>query len=174
MGTPGPCQQRAEQQDRSAQPSNQGAVRRMRSNRRSADTKGRRADAFNFGANVDLIMLDQRQYRDDQPCNDDTVAPCPGFDAPRAHASIRRPHSSLMGSSDPSSGFVRRNIERSSRTAPRQSTQSGSAGRSEIRKSPAPSGSTAKRRARGRHSRAQAWPWAAAYGWHRPESGWRP
>ena len=37
-----------------------------------------------FGANVDLIMLDQRQYRDDQPCGDATVAPCPGYDAPRA------------------------------------------------------------------------------------------
>ena len=35
-----------------------------------------------FGTNVDLIMLDQRQYRDDQPCGDATVAPC---------AELRRP-----------------------------------------------------------------------------------
>lgn len=40
--------------------------------------------ALPFGRTVDLIMLDQRQYRDDQPCGDTTVAPCAGFDAPRA------------------------------------------------------------------------------------------
>ena len=39
--------------------------------------------ALRFGKNVDLVMLDQRQYRDDQPCGDATVPPCPGFDAPR-------------------------------------------------------------------------------------------
>jgi len=30
-----------------------------------------------FGGLVDLIMLDERQYRDDQPCNDTIVVPCP-------------------------------------------------------------------------------------------------
>src|SRR3954447_12866345 len=38
-----------------------------------------------FGNTVDVIMLDQRQYRDDQPCGDATVPPCPGFDGPRAY-----------------------------------------------------------------------------------------
>lgn len=37
-----------------------------------------------FGKTVDMIMLDQRQYRDDQPCGDAVVAPCAGFDGPRA------------------------------------------------------------------------------------------
>ena len=36
-----------------------------------------------FGKNVDLLMLDQRQYRDDQPCGDATAPPCPELDAPR-------------------------------------------------------------------------------------------
>jgi alkaline phosphatase D len=36
-----------------------------------------------FGRTVDMIMLDQRQYRADQPCGDATVPPCPGSDAPR-------------------------------------------------------------------------------------------
>jgi alkaline phosphatase D len=37
-----------------------------------------------FGKTVDLIMLDQRQYRGDQPCGDATAAPpCPEFAAPR-------------------------------------------------------------------------------------------
>jgi alkaline phosphatase D len=40
--------------------------------------------ALRFGRNVELIMLDQRQYRDDQPCGDATVPPCPDLDAPRA------------------------------------------------------------------------------------------
>ena len=36
-----------------------------------------------YGKNVDLLMLDERQYRDDQPC-DDAVAPaCADFDRPR-------------------------------------------------------------------------------------------
>jgi alkaline phosphatase D len=39
--------------------------------------------ALRFGKNVDLLMLDQRQYRDDQPCADATVPPCPEIDAPR-------------------------------------------------------------------------------------------
>jgi alkaline phosphatase D len=30
-----------------------------------------------FGGLVDLLMLDERQYRDDQPCNDAAAVPCP-------------------------------------------------------------------------------------------------
>jgi alkaline phosphatase D len=41
--------------------------------------------ALPFGSNVDLIMLDQRQYRGDQPCNDATVPPCEGFDRPNPY-----------------------------------------------------------------------------------------
>ena len=37
-----------------------------------------------FGRNVDMVMLDQRQYRDDQPCGDAVVPPCAELDAPRA------------------------------------------------------------------------------------------
>jgi alkaline phosphatase D len=41
--------------------------------------------ALPFGRTVDLIMLDERQYRDDQPCGDATAAPaCPEFANPRA------------------------------------------------------------------------------------------
>ena len=40
--------------------------------------------ALRFGKNVDLVMLDQRQYRDDQPCGDATVPPCAELDPPRA------------------------------------------------------------------------------------------
>jgi alkaline phosphatase D len=35
------------------------------------------------GRNVDLIMLDQRQYRADQPCGDAVTPPCPEWDQPR-------------------------------------------------------------------------------------------
>ncbi len=39
--------------------------------------------ALRFGRNVELLMLDQRQYRDNQPC-DDAVAPaCADYDQPR-------------------------------------------------------------------------------------------
>jgi alkaline phosphatase D len=39
---------------------------------------------LSFGRTVDLIMLDQRQYRADQPCGDATAAPaCPEFNSPR-------------------------------------------------------------------------------------------
>jgi len=38
--------------------------------------------AARFGRNVDLVLLDQRQYRGDQPCGDKQVGdPCPGVDA---------------------------------------------------------------------------------------------
>jgi alkaline phosphatase D len=40
--------------------------------------------AFRFGRNVDLILLDERQYRADQPCGDAFVAPaCEGLNDPR-------------------------------------------------------------------------------------------
>lgn len=40
--------------------------------------------ALRFGRNVDLVLLDQRQYRGDQPCNDQLVAdPCPELEQPR-------------------------------------------------------------------------------------------
>jgi alkaline phosphatase D len=35
------------------------------------------------GRNVDLIMLDQRQYRADQPCGDAVAPPCAEWDQPR-------------------------------------------------------------------------------------------
>ena len=35
------------------------------------------------GRNVDLILLDQRQYRADQPCGDAVAPPCPEYDQPR-------------------------------------------------------------------------------------------
>jgi alkaline phosphatase D len=46
--------------------------------------KSRIYRGLRFGKNVDLVMLDQRQYRDDQPCGDAFVAPCAELDAPRA------------------------------------------------------------------------------------------
>ncbi len=39
--------------------------------------------AQRFGRTVDLVMLDQRAYRDDQPCGDAVAPACPGYDAPR-------------------------------------------------------------------------------------------
>jgi alkaline phosphatase D len=39
--------------------------------------------AQRHGRNVDLIMLDQRQYRADQPCGDAVAPPCPEWDQPR-------------------------------------------------------------------------------------------
>jgi alkaline phosphatase D len=36
-----------------------------------------------YGKNVELIMLDQRQYRDNQPCNDAVTPPCPELNNPR-------------------------------------------------------------------------------------------
>ena len=46
--------------------------------------KNRLYRGLRFGKTVDLLMLDERQYRQDQPC-DDAVAPaCEGYDAPRA------------------------------------------------------------------------------------------
>jgi alkaline phosphatase D len=38
---------------------------------------------LSFGSNVDLIIMDQRTYRDNQPCDDAVVAPCADYDQPR-------------------------------------------------------------------------------------------
>jgi alkaline phosphatase D len=43
-----------------------------------------------FGRNVDLLMLDQRQYRDNQPCNDLPGPPCPERDLPRDYLGRRQ------------------------------------------------------------------------------------
>ena len=40
--------------------------------------------AMRFGRNVDLVLLDQRQYRADQPCGDKQLGPpCPELEQPR-------------------------------------------------------------------------------------------
>ena len=49
-------------------------------------------------SNVDLIMLDQRQYRDDQPCGDATAPPCPELDAA---ARVPRPRADELGQAAP-------------------------------------------------------------------------
>jgi alkaline phosphatase D len=36
-----------------------------------------------FGRTMDLILLDERRYRDDQPCGDQTAPPCPEWQNPR-------------------------------------------------------------------------------------------
>jgi alkaline phosphatase D len=36
-----------------------------------------------FGANVELFVMDQRTYRDNQPCDDAVVAPCADYNQPR-------------------------------------------------------------------------------------------
>jgi len=41
--------------------------------------------ALPFGANVELLMLDQRQYRGDQPCGDAVAPPCEGYDRPNPY-----------------------------------------------------------------------------------------
>ena len=47
--------------------------------------------ALRFGRTVDLILLDQRQYRDDQPCGDAQVGPvCEELDDPRAFLGRRQ------------------------------------------------------------------------------------
>jgi alkaline phosphatase D len=38
---------------------------------------------LSFGSNVDLIITDQRSYRDNQPCDDAVVAPCADYNQPR-------------------------------------------------------------------------------------------
>jgi alkaline phosphatase D len=43
-----------------------------------------------FGANVDLIMLDQRRYRADQPCGDAVAPACADWDQPRDFLGARQ------------------------------------------------------------------------------------
>ena len=44
-----------------------------------------------FGRNVDLVLLDQRQYRADQPCGDKQVGPpCPELNSPRPYLGDRQ------------------------------------------------------------------------------------
>jgi alkaline phosphatase D len=38
---------------------------------------------LSFGSTVDLIVTDQRTYRDNQPCDDAVVAPCADYNQPR-------------------------------------------------------------------------------------------
>ena len=45
--------------------------------------KDRLYRGLRFGKTVDLLMLDQRQYRDDQPCNDAVAPACAEYDQPR-------------------------------------------------------------------------------------------
>lgn len=40
--------------------------------------------SFQFGKNVELIVADQRQYREDQPCDDAVAPPCKTIGDPRA------------------------------------------------------------------------------------------
>jgi alkaline phosphatase D len=46
--------------------------------------------ALRFGRTVDLLLLDSRQYRDDQPCNDAINVPCPDAARPRAFLGDRQ------------------------------------------------------------------------------------
>jgi alkaline phosphatase D len=38
---------------------------------------------LSFGSLVDLVIMDQRTYRDNQPCDDAVVAPCADYNQPR-------------------------------------------------------------------------------------------
>ncbi len=57
-----------------------------------------------FGKHVDLVMLDERQYRDDQPCGDAVAPPCAEY--PQART--------LLGT--PQKAFLKRSLERSAAT----------------------------------------------------------
>ena len=58
--------------------------------------------ALRFGRTVDLILLDQRQYRNDQPCGDEQLGPpCADLEAPRG----------FLGSAQ--RGFVKRRLRSS-------------------------------------------------------------
>ena len=46
--------------------------------------KSRIYRTLKFGRTVDLIVMDQRQYRANQPCNDAIAPPCENLDDPRA------------------------------------------------------------------------------------------
>ena len=39
--------------------------------------------SLQFGRNVELFIMDQRSYRDNQPCDDAVVAPCADYNQPR-------------------------------------------------------------------------------------------
>src|SRR4051794_18740513 len=39
--------------------------------------------SWRYGKNVELFVMDQRQYRDNQPCNDAVAPPCDDWDQPR-------------------------------------------------------------------------------------------
>jgi alkaline phosphatase D len=45
----------------------------------------RRYGTVRLGANAELFLLDQRQYRDPQPCGDEFVVPCPGAETEPRH-----------------------------------------------------------------------------------------
>lgn len=54
------------------------------SNARFAGTNGQRLyRSLRFGKTVELFLMDQRSYRDDQPCGDGIVPPCAELPAPR-------------------------------------------------------------------------------------------
>jgi alkaline phosphatase D len=46
-------------------------------------TGQRQYRTLNFGKTVDLIVMDQRRYRANQPCDDGVVPPCPDWNSPR-------------------------------------------------------------------------------------------
>ena len=46
-------------------------------------TRKRLYRSIPFGGTVELIAMDQRSYRQDQPCGDAVVAPCADYDQPR-------------------------------------------------------------------------------------------
>ena len=46
-------------------------------------TGQRQYRTLNFGKTVDLIVMDQRRYRDNQPCDDAVVPPCADWNSPR-------------------------------------------------------------------------------------------
>ncbi len=61
--------------------------------------------AARFGRNVDLVLMDQRQYRANQPCNDEFVAPaCPELNNPRPYLGSRQ------------MSFVKRRLDKSPAT----------------------------------------------------------
>src|SRR4051794_26554325 len=47
-------------------------------------------EEYRLGKLVDLLMTDERQYRDQQPCNDGQLTPCPDADSPRTMLGARQ------------------------------------------------------------------------------------
>ncbi len=70
----------------------------------SPGARNRLYRAVRFGRHVDLIMLDERQYRADQPCGDAVAPPCAEYEQPRT----------LLGS--PQKAFLKRALETSTAT----------------------------------------------------------